>query len=127
MTASAEMAKDGVRSPAKTAGAQQSELAGLIERNVKVDGMHATAIPRLFLMRASQITEPMPAVYEPSVCIVAQGRKQVMLAEQLYFYDQAQYLVVTVDLPVMGQVIEATPSPALARYRPSQRKCAGYH
>jgi AraC-like DNA-binding protein len=72
--------------------------------------MHATAIPRLFLMRASQPSESLPTVYEPAVCIVGQGRKQVMLADEVYFYDPEQYLVVAVDLPVSGQVIEATPA-----------------
>ena len=88
---------------------QQSELARLIDRHVKADGIHASAIPRLMLIRASQPSEPMPTVYEPAVCLVAQGRKQTMLAEEVYFYDPEQYLVVTVDLPVVGQVIEASP------------------
>ncbi len=52
------------------------ELAELIEQYAGTDGIHTTAIPRLILYRASQIEEPMHAVYEPAVCIVAQGRKQ---------------------------------------------------
>jgi AraC-like DNA-binding protein len=88
---------------------QQSELARLIDRHIQADGIHASAIPRLVLIRASQPSEPMPTVYEPALCIVAQGRKQTMLAEEVYFYGPEQYLVVTVDLPVVGQVIEASP------------------
>src|SRR5262249_16781041 len=82
----------------------------LIGRNIDADGMRATAIPRLFLMRASQLTEPLSTVYEPALCIVAQGRKQVVLADEVYFYGPEQCLVISVDLPVVGQVIEATPA-----------------
>ena len=110
MAVSVAMAKNGKRPLVETVNNRQSELASLIGRNVEVDGMHATTIPRLFLMRASQLTEPLPAVYEPALCIVAQGRKQVMLADKVYFYGPEQCLVVSVDLPAVGQVIEATPA-----------------
>src|SRR5688572_21248369 len=106
MTVSTATAKNG-KSPL---GRQQSDLASLISRNIGEDGMHATAIPRLFLIRASQLTEPMHTVYDPALCIVVQGRKQVMLANEVYVYGPEQFLVVSVDLPVVGQVIEATPA-----------------
>jgi AraC-like DNA-binding protein len=88
---------------------QQSELATLIAQNISVDGMQATAISSLFLLRASEPTVPVHALHEPALCIVAQGRKQVILADELYFYGPSHCLVVSVDLPVVGQVIEATP------------------
>jgi AraC-like DNA-binding protein len=110
MTALEAMAIDGNRPSGETVSQQQSELASLIGRNIGIDGIQATAIPRLVLIRSSRPTEPLPTVYEPALCIVAQGRKQVMLAEDIYFYDSEQYLVVTVDLPVVGQVIEAKPA-----------------
>jgi AraC-like DNA-binding protein len=104
------LAKNGKRPLAETVGKRQSELASLIGRNIDADGMRATAIPHLFLMRASQLTEPLPSVYEPALCIVAQGRKQVVLADEVYFYGPEQCLVISVDLPVVGQVIEAAPA-----------------
>jgi AraC-like DNA-binding protein len=110
MTVSTATAKNGKRPSAETAGKRQSELAGLIGRNIHADGMQATAIPRLFLMRASQPTEPLPTVYEPALCVVAQGRKQAALADEVYFYGPEQCLVISVDLPVVGRVIEATPA-----------------
>jgi AraC-like DNA-binding protein len=86
----------------------QSELARLIAQHIHTDGLQATAIPRLALLRSSQPSEPMPTVYEPALCVIGQGRKQVILGEDVYFYDTEQYLVVSVDLPVIGQVIQAT-------------------
>lgn len=88
---------------------QVEELAALIGRLCTSDGIHQTAIPRLALIRSCQPTEPLHALHEPALCIIVQGRKQVMLGSRVYHYDRSQYLVVSVDLPVIGQVIEATP------------------
>ncbi|AMJ62178.1 AraC family transcriptional regulator [Bosea sp. PAMC 26642] len=85
------------------------ELAALIMRLAPTDGIHQTAIPRLSLVRLGRPTEPLHALHEPALCILVQGRKQVMLGDQVYIYDRSRYLVVSVDLPVVGQVIEATP------------------
>jgi AraC-like DNA-binding protein len=87
---------------------RQGELAELIDRYSKDDGIHATAIPRLSLIRSARPTEPLHALHEPALCIVAQGRKLVMLADTVFEYDPAKYLVVSVDVPIIGQVIEAS-------------------
>jgi len=85
------------------------ELAALIERFAPTDGVHVTGIPRLMAVRLSQPSEPIHAVHEPALCVIAQGAKQVVLGDQLYRYDAASCLVVSLDLPVIGQVIEASP------------------
>ena len=40
---------------------------------------------------------------------MVQGRKQVVLGNETYVYDRARYLAVSMELPVMGNVLEATP------------------
>jgi hypothetical protein len=85
------------------------ELADLIERNTGTDGEHSTAIPRLFLHRSSRSSEPVHVVYNPVVCLVAQGRKQGISGDRIYLYGALSYLVVSVDVPVAGQVLEASP------------------
>lgn len=87
---------------------EQNELAGLIARYATSDGIHATPIPRLSLIRVSNPTEPIHALHEPALCIVVQGRKQVILGDRIYRYGPEQYLVVSVDVPIVGQVVEAT-------------------
>lgn len=89
---------------------QQGELAKLIERHSEQDGNYATAIPSLFITRISNITEPKYGTYNTSLCIVAQGGKEALLAHDRYRYSPADYLVASVDLPVIAQVIEACPS-----------------
>ncbi len=87
---------------------KQAELARLIERFSSQDGVHATDIPSLYFIRSSNTTVPIYQVHEPALCIVAQGRKVVMLAEESYYYGISDYLVVSVDLPISGQVIQAS-------------------
>ncbi|HEV3258129.1 MAG TPA: AraC family transcriptional regulator [Gemmataceae bacterium] len=95
--------------------ARLGELKRGIERFTRRDGAHPTAIAPLSLFRASAPFEPVEAVYEPALAIVAQGCKRVMLADEVYHYDPAHFLLVSVGLPVSGQVINASPdSPYLS-------------
>ncbi|MDB5312256.1 MAG: AraC family transcriptional regulator CmrA [Gemmataceae bacterium] len=48
-------------------------------------------------------------MYEPSLCVVAQGSKEVLLAGEAHRYDHAHSLLVSVDLPVAARVVEASP------------------
>jgi AraC-like DNA-binding protein len=87
---------------------QQDELAKLINRYSGRDGVHATDIPSLFFMRQSKVTGPTYGVFKPCLCIVVQGAKDVWLAQERFRYSPADYLVASVDLPVIGQVVEAS-------------------
>jgi AraC-like DNA-binding protein len=87
---------------------QIKELADLIGRHAPQDGMHKSPLPRLTLIRSSTSSHPQPAVYEPALVIVAQGRKRVLLGDRSFAYDPASFLLVSVDLPVVGCVIEAS-------------------
>ncbi|MBT9432330.1 AraC family transcriptional regulator [Candidatus Sodalis endolongispinus] len=85
-------------------------LVDLISRHTPADGTHASAIPGVILHRSSSPTVPMPVVYGPTLCLVAQGTKQASLGTTAYCYDPAHYLVASVELPVMGSVIKASAS-----------------
>jgi AraC-like DNA-binding protein len=91
------------------AEALRDELAALLERRTHAEGRQETAIPALKLWRFSQPTEPAPVLQEPAVYVVVQGRKQVTLGDETYVYDRSRYLAVSVDLPVVGNVFEASP------------------
>lgn len=86
---------------------QLDELSRLIAQHTRTDGMIATAVPRLSLVRMSKPTEPVQGVQQPALCLIAQGSKQVMLAEEIYDYGPARHLIASADLPITGQVIEA--------------------
>ncbi|HZX18684.1 MAG TPA: AraC family transcriptional regulator [Pseudomonas sp.] len=89
--------------------ARQAELAALIQRQCPGDGLHSSAIAGLDLACATQPSLPVPTLYRPCLCIIAQGRKNVRLGDEQYTYDPLNYLVASVTLPVTGQVIGATP------------------
>ncbi|MFS0728144.1 AraC family transcriptional regulator [Paenibacillus sp. 1P07SE] len=84
-------------------------LSDLIRLHTPSTGTFATAIPNLTLMHADQLSEPLESVYKPSLCIVAQGAKTAVLADEIYRYDPSSYLITSVELPITGRIIEAAP------------------
>lgn len=83
-----------------------SELRALLDRHCRTD-ISPTAIPRLTLSRSRVTTELSAVVYHPLLCVIAQGRKRVFLGTEEFHYNPTSYLIASVHLPVMGQVIEA--------------------
>ena len=87
--------------------AYRDELAERIARAVPQDGT-AEPLAGLHLFRSSTPSELLHGVSKPSLCVIAQGSKQVVLGESIYRYDPAHYLLATVELPVVGQILEAS-------------------
>jgi AraC-like DNA-binding protein len=53
--------------------------------------------------------------YEPSVIVIAQGRKRVELGRNIFICDESRFLLTSLDLPVVSRVIEASEAvPCLA-------------
>lgn len=69
---------------------------------------HMTAIPGLSLYELYEPTPPTSIMYEPRICMVAQGAKRVLLGDDTYVYDAQHFLVTSVDLPTVVQVIKAS-------------------
>jgi AraC-like DNA-binding protein len=86
-----------------------AKLASAIARQTDADSAYDTAVPAVRLSRFSAPSDLVALVYEPSLCVVAQGAKEVLLAEETYRLDPAQSLLVSVDLPVAARVVEASP------------------
>ncbi|WP_418026157.1 AraC family transcriptional regulator N-terminal domain-containing protein [Paenibacillus sp. JJ1722] len=94
---------------------QQQELTELIERHSLQNSAKETAIPSLFFYQHSSITEPAYRVYKPSFCVVVQGLKEIWLAQERFEYGPSNYLIASMNLPVIGQIIKAsTDSPYLS-------------
>lgn len=86
-----------------------SELVAFVTRHSPKDGVHATTLPGVFLMRHGMRAEPSYGMYKPSFCLVLQGAKQVWLGPECFTYTPADYLVAAVNLPVIAQVTSASP------------------
>jgi AraC-like DNA-binding protein len=67
-----------------------------------------TAIPGLALWRRDEPTQPTSGMYELSICLIAQGAKRVLLGDDTYVYDAHHFLITSVDLPTVWQIIEAS-------------------
>ncbi len=100
---------EGERHDAARVEALCRELAGLLARRTGADGGHETAIPQLTLWRFSHPTDATPGMQQPAVYVVVQGRKHVEAGGETYVYDPTQYLAVSLEVPVVARVVEATP------------------
>lgn len=47
-------------------------------------------------------------MYEPSICMVVQGAKRVVLGNERFVYDDNHYLITSVNLPAFFQVLDAS-------------------
>ncbi len=89
--------------------ADRQELAERIAAMLPRDGAIEPQ-PGLFCYRRSRPTQPLHSVYDPSLCVIAQGAKILLWGEERLRYDRAHYLITTVDLPMVGQIVEASPA-----------------
>jgi AraC-like DNA-binding protein len=101
--------------PSNRASALRSELARKITTFMGSEENRATDIPGLTLHRRIAATAPCSMTYEPGVTVIAQGRKRVDLAGTTFMYGEGQYLLTSVDLPIVSQIVEASAeAPCLA-------------
>lgn len=84
------------------------KLADLVAERALEEGIFQTAIPGLQLFRANSPSSCVCTVYEPALCVIAQGSKTVQLGDREIIYGPLTYMVSAVDLPVTGRVIGAT-------------------
>ncbi|HEX8471800.1 MAG TPA: AraC family transcriptional regulator [Brevundimonas sp.] len=61
----------------------------------------------MLLITSGDVTPAVQVVYEPMLCVILEGAKQTTLGAESYVYHAGDYLVVSADLPVSGQVMQA--------------------
>lgn len=83
-------------------------LAEKIARLTASGSLSPSAIPELSLFRRNAPSEPASYLHGPSICLIAQGAKTVMLGDDIYRYDENHFLVTSIDLPVVAQVTRAS-------------------
>lgn len=88
--------------------ASRRVLAEQISRWTAKSSLLETEIPGLALASFSEPTEPKSGIYEPCICLVAQGAKRAILEDEEYIYDTNHYLISSVGLPVVAHVMEAS-------------------
>lgn len=87
---------------------QLEQLKTQLSSHMPADGVKECMIPELYLYRTEVTTDVTPVVYDPSLCIMLQGEKEVYLNNDKLVYDPLSYLLVPVTVPVSGKVIKAS-------------------
>ena len=84
------------------------EMSAIIARCTDSDGEFHTAIGNLFFNRRSSPSQPLHTAQWPCFALVTQGAKSLTLSDEVFDYGVGDYLVVSLDLPVVSRVTRAT-------------------
>ena len=96
----------------------REKLARLISAYAPHDGSFELRIPGVHASRLSQANrECFHNLRVPSLCLIAQGAKSVILGQELYEYDASRMLVFSVALPIASQVTQASYSEPYLGFR----------
>ncbi len=86
-----------------------AKLAHLLAAYAPHDGSFELRIPGVHASRFSRVNnECVHALRLPSLCIIAQGAKSVIVGNEVYEYDATRMIVFSVALPVAAQVTRAS-------------------
>ena len=88
--------------------ATTEHLAALIAELCPQEGSHATKVEGLYLTRSTTTQAPRTSLDQAVFCVVAQGAKCILLNEQRFLYDPNKFLLVSLDLPLVGQIEQAS-------------------
>lgn len=92
---------------------QQAQMIALLKQLAPSEGYTQSALDGVTLMRSDRPLASTPALYEPSIVIVLQGRKRGFHGGNRYVYDAQHYLVLTVPLPFTTETEASTEEPML--------------
>jgi AraC-like DNA-binding protein len=90
------------------AQADRDELVERIARAIDQDG-RVEPLKGLRFFRVSSPTQSVHGKTDTAFCVIAQGSKDIFLGGHRYRYDPYNYLLTTIELPVVSQISEASP------------------
>lgn len=94
----------------------RKELVERINGSLHADGV-VQALEGVFLARASAPLGLIHGVITPCFCVVAQGSKEFLLGDSRFRYDRDHYLIATLEMPSISQILEATPQQPYLSFR----------
>lgn len=93
-----------------------NELKVILEQYDLVEGFNETYLPSVRLFRTEQETPRSPLIYDPGLCIIAQGHKTVYLGGKSFSYDAGNYLVTSLTMPTEVESYASPEKPLLGLY-----------
>jgi AraC-like DNA-binding protein len=84
-----------------------ARLKELLARNAG-EGLTPTALPDVSIQCSRTTTERTGAITQPTVAVIAQGRKETALNGRTFAYGPGQFVITSLELPVIGHIVQAT-------------------
>lgn len=84
------------------------EFKNIIQKINLEEGLNETNIPFVKIFKSLSSGEVLHTVYEPSLFIILQGSKTVMVRDKVFEYDSSSYFISSTLLAVSGKVIQAS-------------------
>lgn len=88
--------------------AARARLASRALRCLPAEGDHHSAVPGLSFYRRDAHCPPASYVFEPSLSLIIRGSKHVILGNQELEYGPGRFMLTSVDLPLVSQVLGAS-------------------
>lgn len=93
--------------------ANRRRMATLLDQLTSHDGLHPSCLEGVSFGRVSRSMPRCPVLYEPSIYVVARGRKIGFVGDRTVTYDANNYLVLAAPLPFECQTEAGTDGPML--------------
>ncbi|MFS2154399.1 AraC family transcriptional regulator N-terminal domain-containing protein [Rhizobium sp. Rhizsp42] len=100
---------DETRNLREQSAGVRSRIGNLILRRIGDLEELNTDIDGLALVKRDHPIPPTPYLYEPSLAMIMQGSKHVVLGDSSFSYDESHFLLTAMNLPTITRVVEATP------------------
>ncbi|WP_249694349.1 AraC family transcriptional regulator [Stappia sp. WLB 29] len=84
-------------------------ITAYVEAQGGGQGVFPTPIGSFNIVRSFKERMRMRQVYKPSICVVVQGAKEIILGEDTLRYGAMECLAVGMTLPATGHIVEASP------------------
>ena len=88
-------------------------MVELIESICPEESIITNWVNGLNIFRTSKPLPRTPVTYDPSIIIMAQGKKNIYLGDEIFYYDPFHYLVLSVPLPIECEIISPPEKPVL--------------
>lgn len=92
---------------------KQSSLVDLLRPIASLEGVRSSLIDQVRLIKCSRTIPRSPLMYQPSLTIIAQGKKIGYIGEREIHYNSGHYLVQTLPLPFECETFATEDEPLL--------------
>ena len=98
----------------------QKELLEFVDKKYSISNINGevkTEIPNLDFYFSNEKTQFNAIIYEPSLCIILQGKKAIDFGNEMYQYSPSEYLISSTHIPARVKILEATKNTPYASFR----------